>query len=180
MFTCIASRAIHIEVTFNLDTDSFILALRRLVAGRGNVRSVYSDNGSNFIDAERELKKAYSEMNDKIQSFMEGIGGNWIKWHKNPPFTSHMGGVWERQIHSACAILASMLKTHGKSLDDESLLTLMTQVEGILNSRPLTVEMINDPSSFQPLAPANILTMKSKAVMPPLGKFLRPDLYCRR
>ena len=111
---------------------------------------------------------------------MEGIGRDWIKWHKNPPFASHMGGVWERQIRSARAILASILKTHGKSLDDESLLTLMTEVEGILNSRPLTVEMINDPSSFQPLAPANILTMKSKVVMPPPGKLLRPDLYRRR
>ena len=92
MFPCMASRAIYIEVTFNLDTDSFILALRRLVARRGNVRSVYSDNGNNFIGAERELKKAYSEMNDnKIQSFMDGIGGDWIKWHKTPPFASHMG-----------------------------------------------------------------------------------------
>ena len=99
---------------------------------------------------------------------------------KKNPFASHMGGVWERQTRSARAILASMLKTHGKSLDDESLLSLMTEVEGILNSRPLTVEMINDPSSFQPLAPANILTMKSKVVMPPPGKLLRPDLYRRR
>ena len=145
MFPCMASRAIYIEVTFNLDTDSFILALRRPVARCGNVRSAYSDNGSNFIGAERELKKAYSEMNDnKIQSFMEGIGGDWIKWHKNPPFASHMGGVWERQIRSARAILASMLKTHGKTLDDESLLTLITEVEGILNSWHHTVEMIND------------------------------------
>ena len=111
---------------------------------------------------------------------MEDISGDWIKWNKNPPFASHMGGVWERQIHSARAICASMLKTHGKSLDDESLLTLMTEVEGILNSRPLTVETINDPGSFQPLSPAKILTMKSKVVMPPPWKFLRPDLYCRR
>ena len=73
-----------------------------------------------------------------------------------------------------------MLKTHGKSQDDESLLTLTTEAEGILNSQPLTVETINDPGSFKPLSPANILTMKSKAVMPPPGKFLRPDLYCRR
>ena len=97
MFTCMASRAIHIEVAFNLDTDSFILVLRRLVARHGNVRSIYSDNGSNLIGVERELKKAYSEMDDnKIQLFMEGIGGDWIKWHENPPFPSHMGGVWER------------------------------------------------------------------------------------
>ena len=117
---------------------------------------------------------------NKIQSFMEDIGRDWIKWHKNPPFASHMGGVWETQIRSAYAILASMLKTHGKSLDNEALLTLMTEVEGILNSRPLTMEMINEPSSFQPLAPANILTMKSEVVISPPGKFLRPDLYCRR
>ena len=62
----------------------------------------------------------------------------------------------------------------------ESLLTLMTEVEGILNSGPLTVEMMNGSSSFQPLAAANILTMKSKVVMPPPAKFPRPDLYCRR
>ena len=103
----LGKKSLHIEVTFNLDTDSFILALRRLVARRGNVRSVYSNDGSNFIGAERELKKAYSGTNDdKIQSFMEGIGGDWIKWHKNPLFASHMGGVWKRQIRSARAILA--------------------------------------------------------------------------
>ena len=60
-----------------------------------------------------------------------------------------------------------MLKTHGKSLEDGSLLILMTEVEG-----PLTVETINDSGSFQPLSPANILTMKSKVVMPPPGKSL--------
>ena len=54
------------------------------------------------------------------------------------------------------------MKTRGQSLDDESLITLMTEVEGILNSRPLTVETIYGPTSFQPLSPINLLTMKSK------------------
>ena len=58
MFTCMASRVVHIEVTFSFDTDSLILALRRLTARRGNVRSIYSNNGTNFIGAERELRKA--------------------------------------------------------------------------------------------------------------------------
>ena len=136
MFTCMASRAVHIEVTFSLDTDSFIIALRRLVPRRGNIRSICSDNGSNFIGAEQELKKAYMEMDDrKIQSFLLEQGGDWIRWHKNPPLTSHTGGVWERQIHSTRAILESLLKTHRECLDDESLLTVMTEVEVILNSR---------------------------------------------
>ena len=98
---------------------------------------------------------------------------------QNPSICKSMSGVWERKI-SVHTILASMLKMHGKSLDNESLLILMTEVEGIRNSWPLAVEMINDPSSFQPLSLANILTIKSKVVMPPPGKFQRPDLYCRR
>ena len=172
MFTCMASRAVHTEVTFSLDTDSFILGLRRLVAWRKNIRSIYSDNESNFIGAEQELKKAYMEMDDrKIQSFLLEQGGDWIRWHKNPPLASHMGGVWEQQIRSARAILGSLLKTHGECLDDGSLLTVMTEVEGILNSGPLTIEVLNDPTSLQPLSPVNILTMKSKVVSPPPGEF---------
>ena len=94
MFTCMTSRAVHTEVTFSLDTDSFILALRRLVARQGNIRSICSDNGSNFIGVEQELKKAYMAMDDKkIQPFLLEQGGDWIRWHKNPPFASHMGGV---------------------------------------------------------------------------------------
>ena len=181
MFTCMASRAVHIEVTFSLDSDSFILPLRPLIARHGNVRLIYFDNRSNFIGAERELRKAYEEMDDdKIQSFMQEYGGDWIKWYKNPLLASHMGDVWERQIQSARAILSSLLKTYRQSLDDESLITLMTEVEGILNSRPLTVETINDPASFQPLFPINLLTMKSKVVSPPPGKFLKPDVYSKR
>ena len=56
----------------------------------------------------------------------------------------------------------------------------MVETEGILNSRPLTVEMISDSSSELPLSPANILTLKSKVVMPPPGEFSKPDLYCRK
>ena len=55
----------HIEVTHSLDTDCYILALRRMIARRGNIRTIYSDNGSNFIRAENELKKALEEMDDK-------------------------------------------------------------------------------------------------------------------
>ena len=91
-----------------------------------------------------------------------------------------MGGVWERQIYSPRAILGSLLKTHGECLDDESLLTVMTEVEHILNSRPLIVEVLNDPASLQPLSPVNILTMKWKVVSPPLGEFSKPDIYSRK
>ena len=132
MFTCMNCCAVHIEGTHNLDTDSFIQALRQIIARRGNIRTIYSDNGSNFIRADNELKRAFEEMdNEKIQAFMEEFGGDWIKWRRNPPVASHMGGVWERQICSAQRILSSMLQTHGNVFDEE--LILMAETEGILN-----------------------------------------------
>ena len=118
--------------------------------------------------------------NQKIHSFMQGQRVNWINWVRNLPAASHMGDVWERQIRSTCAILLSLLKTHGKSLGEESLLTLVTETEGILNSRPLATETISGPTSDILLSPSNILTMKSKVVMPPLGNFRIPDLHCHK
>ena len=135
MFICLASRAVHIEITNSMETDSFTLALRRFIARHGNVRSITSDNGSNFVGADNELKKAFSEMNhQQIQHFLANIGVDWLIWSRNAPAASHMGGVWERQIRSARSILASLLKNHGTCLKDESLHTLMTEVEAIVNS----------------------------------------------
>ena len=75
------SRAVQIEVTHSLDTDSFIQALRQIIARRGNIKTIFSDNGSNFIGADNELKRAFEEMdNEKIQAFKQEFGGDWIKW----------------------------------------------------------------------------------------------------
>ena len=91
-----------------------------------------------------------------------------------------MGGVWERQIRSARTILEGLLKTHSHSLNDESLRTLMAEVELIINSRPLTVETISDSKSEIPLSPSNLLTMKTSVVMPPPGEFSKPDACSKR
>ena len=120
-------------------------------------------------------------MNQKqIRDYLLRNGTDWITWHKNPPGASHMGGVWERQIRSTRNILATLLKTHGHSLNDEGLRTLVAETEAIINSRPLTVESLSDINSEIPLSPSNLLTMKSDNIMLPPGVFNRPDLYSRR
>ena len=101
---------------------------------------------------------------------------NWTK----PPLANNMGGVWERQIRTAQNILNSLLKTHGASLTDESLQALLTDMEAIVNSRPLTTDVINDLTSPVPLSPINLLTMKSRVDMPPPGVFTSVDMYCRK
>ena len=76
MFTCLCSRAVHIETTNSMKTDSFIQALRRLISRRGNIRIIRSENGSNIVGASTELKRALSEMNKKkINDFLMELGG---------------------------------------------------------------------------------------------------------
>ena len=62
LFTCLVSRAVHIEVASTLESSSFIQALRRFLARRGPVREIRSDNGTNFVGARKELLQAIDEM----------------------------------------------------------------------------------------------------------------------
>ena len=96
LLTCLLSRAVHIYMTKSMETDSFILALGRFIARRGNVRNIQCDNGSNVDGAERELAKSMEEMNHSKISIMLNQNANWIVWKRNPPLASHMGGIWER------------------------------------------------------------------------------------
>ena len=122
IFTCMTSRAVHIEITHSLDSASFIQALRRVFAYRGNIKVFYSDNGTKFVGCANKLKKAYKEIdNERIQYFMESFGGDLMK------------GIWEKQIRSARAILSPLFSAHVKLLEEESLLTLVAETEGILN-----------------------------------------------
>ena len=68
-------------------------------------------------------------------------------------------------------ILNSLLKTHGGILTHESLQTLLNEVKVVVDSRPLTTETIICVTSLIPFSPINLLTMKSKILMPPLGRF---------
>ena len=96
MFVCLASGAVHIELTRQIDTDSFIQAFQRIFTRRGNVRLIQSDNGSNFLGAENELKRAFLEMdNKKTSQFLQNKGVDWIKWQRNTPAANHMGGFWK-------------------------------------------------------------------------------------
>ena len=177
LFTCLVSRAVHIEIANSLETDSFLNALRRFIARRGPVREIRCDNGTNFVGAERELREALKEMNH--DELTEKLRQQQIDWKFNPPAASHMGGVWERQIRTVRRILATLLHEHTGRLDDESLHTLLCEVESIINSRPLTV-ISSDVKDPLPLSPSQILTMKTSVVLPPPGQFQHNDVYMRR
>ena len=174
LFTCLTVHAVHIEVAHSLDTDSFLLALRWFIARRGQVREMRSDNGTNFISGEHELRESIQAWNNnKISEEM--LQKN-IKWSFNPPYGSQHGGIWERCIRSVWRILRALLQQ--QSIDHEGLVTLIWEVESILNSRPITF-VSDDPVDSEPLMPNHLLLLKCDSPMPP-GVFQKEDVFSRR
>ena len=169
LFTCLSCRAVHIEMAYSLDTDSCIHAIRRFMSRRGQVKQIWSDNGTNLVGAEKELRRALLNLNEsKLQNVMLKKG---LNWNFNPPGASHHGGVWERLIRSVKWVLNCLLKQ--QTVDDEGLQTLLCEVEYILNNRPITTAS-SDPLDPEPLTPNHLLLLNSQPVLPP-GEFDNAD-----
>nr|XP_021329350.1 uncharacterized protein LOC110439121 [Danio rerio] len=174
LFTCLCSRAVHIELLDDLSTDAFLNSLRAFIALRGNVRQLQSDQGTNFVGARREFLEAVKEMD---QECLKQLGCEFVM---NPPSASHMGGAWERQIRTIRSVLNSILDQSSRTLESSSLRTYLYEVMAIVNSRPITTQLLNDPTGPQPLTPNLLLTMKSSIILPPPGDFVKEDLYLRK
>lgn len=170
MFSCMSSRAVHIEVIKSMDTSSCINALRRFFALRGPVKQLYSDCGTNFIGDSKELG-----LNRNLQSYLGEQGCTWVF---NPPHASHMGGSWERTIGIARRILNSLFQQQNIRLTHEQLCTLMAEVIAIMNGRSLTTVSSDSENPFI-LSPSMLLTQKV-GVPPPLGEFTEKDLYTKQ
>jgi hypothetical protein len=162
VFTCLAIRAVHIEKADTLETDSCISAIRRFIARRGQVKEIRSDNGTNLVGAEKELRKQIDTWNQsEIHESLLQVNIDWIF---NPPAASHFGGIWERQIRTIRKLMSSMLKE--QTLTDESLQTLFCEIEAIINSRPIT-RVSGDAGDLEALTPNHLLQLKVKPSLPP-------------
>ncbi|XP_055922143.1 uncharacterized protein LOC129953216 [Eupeodes corollae] len=152
IITCMTIRAIHIEVAHSLSTDSCILAIKRFMARRGTPLEITSDNGTNFRGASRELKDAVEQI-DHSRIANEFVSAD-LRWRFIPPASPHMGGSWERMVRSVKQVLANMQPSRNPS--DEILLSMMAEVENIINSRPLTYVPL-DCDSDEALTPNHFL-----------------------
>nr|CAI5844533.1 unnamed protein product [Callosobruchus analis] len=165
IFICLATKAIHIELVTDLTSEGFIAALRRMVARRGKPKSIHSDNGTNFVGARSRLNELSSFLSDlanrsSIQNFSANEG---IEWHFIPPRAPHFGGLWESGVK---CIKKHLTRTIGPSrLHYEDFSTVLTQIEAILNSRPL-YPLSPDPSDLNPLTPAHFLIGRSLTSIP--------------
>ncbi|XP_072313848.1 uncharacterized protein [Eucyclogobius newberryi] len=174
MFTCLSTRAVHLEVIEGMDTTSFINALRRFFSIRGPVKQLRSDCGTNFTGACRELSFDNNIPTDpKFKSFLNNSDCTWVF---NPPHSSHMGGSWERMIGIARKILDSQLLQLGtRHLTHDVLITYLAEVVAIMNAQPL-VPVSSDPESPFILTQATLLTQKMGELSAPQGDFDEKDL----
>ena len=156
------SRAVRLDVARSLETDDFILVLMRFLNRRRHVKELRSDNGSNFVGADREIKKAIEQI-DK-EKVGRGLQQGGCKWVFHPPGASHMSGVWERLVKSVKWSLKALL---GKDLINEEVLqTVFTEAERIANSRPLTRNS-SSPTDDEPLTPSHFLNIRPTFNLPP-------------
>jgi hypothetical protein len=157
VFICLATKAIHLELVYDYTTESFLNALKRMMARRGKVKRLMSDNGSNFVGANRALQSILKslfiskEFQSDIMSYLTDQG---IEWTFIPPSSPYMGGIWEAGVKSFKShfkrVVGSLLITA------EEMHTLLTLIESCLNSRPIT-PMSSDPNDLEPLTAGHFL-----------------------
>lgn len=172
IFVCMSTKAVQLELVQQLSTESFLMALNRLIAKRGKPACFWSDNGTCFAKTARLLKKTFNHAshNQEINSISthsgdflkeaninhrvvrERLAKQQIKWKFIPPRTPHQGGLWETAVKQTKDLLVRLLKD---ITNQEELITCLACVEMQLNSRPLCPITASTP---QALTPGHFLT----------------------
>ena len=182
LFTCLHMRAVHLEVAHSLDTDSCIMALRRFQARRGAPVCVMSDNGTNFVGAERELREALEDLDqEKITNELTARG---VRWIFNPPAAPWFGGAWEALVKSVKRAMKVVLGD--VLMVDEVFLTVIAEVEAMVNSRPLVYGGSSDsPTDLSVITPNHFLHGRASSNVSPGefnqrdSQFLADQFWCR-
>jgi len=154
VFVCLATKAVHFELVSDLTTEAFLAALKRFVSRRGIASSILSDNGKTFVGANRQLKELYQFFKNEASEITRKALNEGIKWTFNPPYSPHMGGIFEAAVKSLKYHLRRIVGA--TIINFEDLTTVLTQIEAVLNSRPLT-PMSNNPNDLSVLSPAHFL-----------------------
>ena len=157
LFTCLATRAVHIEIVHSLDTESCLAMMPSFVARREQPKTILSDNGLNFVGAAKEFKKRMTSWNQ--QGIKEKLTLSNIVWKISHPGAPHLGGIWKRLVRSCKRAMIAVLGS--RSITDEILSTTMCQVGQTLNARPL-YPVRNDHGELEKLTLNFFLIGRSK------------------
>lgn len=159
VFVCMAIRAVHVELVTDLSTDTFLAALNRFIARRGKPANIFSDNGLCFVGACNELSKFLKLNSDYLGSYAANLS---IKFNFSPAYSPHFNGLAEGAVKSVKHHLKRILAY--SNLTYEEMNTVLTQIEAILNSRPL-IPLSSNPSDLTALTPSHFLLGRTITVL---------------
>ena len=165
--TCLNTRAIHLEMSFKMDADSFITSINafsRMESRRGIPEVMFSDNGGNFAKEDKELKDLVNQLDE--EKIKQTTANNRAKWSFNPPAAPQFGGVHEIMVKAAEKAIKNILGN--ADINEEELVTAFVGAEDLINSRPLTYQS-SQPAGDAPLTPNHFLYGQ-------LGGTFTPDL----
>lgn len=164
LFICMVTKALHLEAVTNLSTDAFLAAFKRFVSRRGPCTDLYSDCGTNFVGANKELQILYNRSKSSIPvEITDRLAANGTKWHFIPPASPNFGGLWEAGVKSTKYHLKRVMQN--RILTFEELTTLLAQIESCLNSRPLC-PLSSEPTDCNALTPAHFLVGEPTLCVP--------------
>ena len=109
LFTYVATRAIHLEMAWSLDTESFLNAFTRFTSRRGVPKEMISDNGTNFVGAVNELRELVNQLDQNQIKRRTTNLFNKVTWHINPPAAPHFGGIHKAMMKSAKKAIYTIL-----------------------------------------------------------------------
>lgn len=162
IFICLATKAIHIEFVSDMSTPAFIACYKRFVAIRGKCSDMYSDNGKNFVGANKEIREQFKKLMKDAQ-LQEYLAKDGTIWHFNPAYGASFGGLWEAGIKSIKYHLKRLLGNN--TFTFEEMTTLLHQIGACLNSRPLC-PISNDVNDVSYLTPGHFLIGEAPITVP--------------
>ena len=171
LFTCLSSRAVHIEPLCQMDTNSFRNSLRRFWAVRGTCRRIRSDRGTNFLGAKNQMENEVD-----LNNLRKLANSNNIEWEFTTPGASSHGGVWERKVGAVKTAMSSSLRQlNNRLLSRDEMTTLFQEGCSIVNNTPLW-DFSPHPNKCAPLSPAMLLTLRDAPNPPAAESFTENDL----
>lgn len=161
IYVCLVTRAIHLDVVQGLTVEDFLETFAKMTSRRGICKEIWSDNGTTFVGANNELQRVIKEWNNQIP--VEQLAALGTTWKFITPSAPFKGGIWEAGVKS---VKHHLTRVVGKRLLTASqLYTVLTQIEAVLNSRPLWPQS-DDPFDLTPITAAHLVIGRSTLQRP--------------